>query len=294
MKASIVVRTLNEERHLPALLESIASQEVGDIEVEVVVVDSGSTDRTVAIAERAHARVTHIEKEAFSFGRSLNVGCEHAEGDLLVFVSGHCIPVDNLWLAKLLQPLLDDIAVFSYGRQIGNDDSHFSERQLFSKYFPLHSQIPQVDSFFVNNANSALKREAWARHRFDEELTGLEDMELAKRLVAGGMKLAYVGDASVYHLHDETWGQIRRRYEREAIALQSIMPEVHINLTDFVRYYTSAVLLDLGAAVQERAPARTIPEILSFRLMQFWGSYRGNHEHRKLSRRRKEKYFYPK
>ena len=97
--ASVVIRTYNESKHLPRLLEAIAEQELDEgYAVEVVVVDSGSTDDTLAIARSFDARITHIRKEDFSFGRSLNVGCRFADGDALVFVSGHCIPASPRWL----------------------------------------------------------------------------------------------------------------------------------------------------------------------------------------------------
>ena len=63
-------------------------------------------------------------------------------------------------------------------------------------------------------------------YQFDEELTGLEDMHLAKRLVAAGGLVGYVAEACVFHLHLERWTQIQRRFEREALALQQICPEV--------------------------------------------------------------------
>jgi hypothetical protein len=87
---------------------------------------------------------------------------------------------------------------------------------------------------------------------------------------------------------------VKRRYEREAIALQEIMPEVHINFGDFLRYFISAVLLDAGSALQQKNLSSKLGEIFMFRLMQFWGSYRGNHEHRKISAQMKEMYFYPR
>lgn len=119
-------------------------------------------------------------------------------------------------------------------------------------------------------------------------------MELAHRLKTNGYLLAYVAEAPVYHIHDESWHQIRMRYQREAVALRYIMPGVHIRLTDFFRFYTSAVLIDAGAALKERQFWRRISEIVVFRLMQYWGSYRGNHEYKKLSSQLREKYFYPK
>jgi len=291
--ASIVIRTYNEERHLDELLQAIANQKTNGLSREVIVVDSGSTDRTLAVAHARACKIVHIAKEEFSFGRSLNVGCAVAEGDYLVFVSGHCVPVHDQWLRHLVAPLESEGIVYTYGRQLGGNGTKFSERQLFRKYFPEASRVPQ-EGFFCNNANAALRRSAWETQKFDEELTGLEDMHLARRLVESGSKLGYIAEAAVYHYHQEEWRQIRRRYEREAIALQHILPQIHVSLPDFLRYFISAVLLDSGEALQERRSWKAFPEIVMFRLMQFWGTYRGNHDHRKLSRELKEQYFYPK
>lgn len=293
MKASIVIRTLNEAKHLPKLLQSIKDQDHPADQTEVVLVDSGSTDGTLDIAERFGVRIVKIRKEDFSFGRSLNVGCDAATGEVLVFISGHCIPEDTSWLRRLIAPLGTQDIAYSYGGQIGDESSRFSERQIFAKYFPGSDKLPQ-EGFFCNNANSALLRSVWSEHQFDEELTGLEDMQLAKRLVAMGYKIGYVAAARVYHLHSESWAQVRRRFEREAIALQQIMPEVHISMADVMRYFTSAVLLDLGAALQERKFRSVVRGIVAYRFMQFTGSYRGNHFHRLLSKRRKEAYFFPR
>ena len=292
MKASVVVRTYNEEQYLDKLLAGIHAQDTRDIETEIVLVDSGSTDNTLKIAEKHGCRIVHIRKEEFSFGRSLNLGCQKATGDFLVFVSGHCVPVDTNWLWELVKPLVDEVAVYSYGRQVGNEYSQFSERQLFRKYFPERSQIPQK-GFFCNNANAALTKNVWIENPFDEELTGLEDMELAKRLVEQGRKVAYAAESSVYHLHHEKWSQVRNRYEREAIALQAIMPEVQLSVFDAFRYFVSGVLRDSGSALEEKELIKWFSRIVMFRMMQYVGSYRGNHEHRKLSSKRKHLYFYP-
>jgi rhamnosyltransferase len=289
---SVVVRTYNEERHLGELLQSLTEQ-LDCAKHEVLVVDSGSTDKTVAIAQHYGARLVTIRKEDFSFGRSLNVGCKAALGNVFVFVSGHCVPSHRRWLAQLTEPLLVGQAHYSYGRQLGGSISKFSEHQLFRKYFPEASAIPQ-EGFFCNNANAALSRASWERFRFDEALTGLEDLHLAKRMVAAGQRIAYVAEASVFHFHYESWRHVRTRYEREAIALQQIMPEVHVSMSDTVRYICGAIMLDGAAALGERRFWRELPHICMFRLMQFWGVYKGNHNHRKMSHAMKEKYFYPR
>ena len=289
---SIVIRTLNEARYLPDLLRSIGEQVVEGAAVEVVLVDSGSTDGTVQIAESFGCNIVHIDRSLFSFGRSLNWGCERAEGDILVFISGHCVPVDAHWLSRLCKPLRDGVASYTYGRQVGDDDSFFSERRIFAQYYPGESAIPQT-GFFCNNANSALLKSAWAKHRFDEELTGLEDMDLAKRLVAEGHGIAYVAEAPVYHHHRESWGQINRRFEREAIALQKIMPGVHLGQLDVIRYFIRSVQLDFRSAWQHRCLGAQWYNILRYRWAQYSGSHKGNHELRRLSQSQKERFFYP-
>jgi rhamnosyltransferase len=293
MKASIIIRTYNEQRHLPELLHGIVNQRTETLEKEVIVVDSGSTDRTLEIAQQFGCRIEHIPKAQFSFGKSLNIGCRAAAGNALVIVSGHCIPASEYWLDNLVEPLRQRKVVWTYGRQMGSGRSHFSERRIFDKYFPSQSQILQ-EGFFCNNANSALLAEVWHEHPFDEKLTGLEDMHLAKKLTGLGMEIGYVAEAPVYHLHEETWANVMNRFEREAIALQFIMPEIQVTFWDFMRYFFSSVLFDYAAALQEKVWLNNALDIFMYRLAQYWGAFRGNHFHRQLSKQQKERYFYPR
>ncbi len=289
---SIVIRTYNEQQHLLELLHAITIQQV-DFDYETVIIDSGSTDDTLDIANKFHCRITHIEKQDFTFGRSLNIGCGAANGKVLVFISGHCVPCEPDWLAILTAPVRDGIALYAYGRQLGRDTTKFSERQVFSKYYPEAGDLLQ-EGFFCNNANAAVSRDVWQQHKFDESLTGLEDLKLAKTVVENGQKIAYVAAAPVFHIHDESWHQVRVRYEREALALREIMPEVQVGFTDFIRYFCSGVWHDFGVARKQKTLLRYVTEVIAFRWMQFWGTYRGNLEHRQVSAAQREEYFYPK
>ncbi|WP_233205165.1 glycosyltransferase [Alkalicaulis satelles] len=292
--ASIVIRTYNEGKWLGDALKAVAAQNPEPYSYEVVIVDSGSTDDTLKIAEAHGCRITHIKKSEFTFGRSLNMGCEAAIGRFLVFISGHCIPSGERWLHNLVKPLDEGVCAYTYGRQMGKPGiTKFSEEQLFRKYFPDCSHIPQ-DDFFCNNANSAILTSVWKSHPFDETVTGLEDMALAKQLVADGMKIGYVADAPVIHIHEESWSKVKTRYEREAVALQDIMPEVHVGFGDFVRYTLAGIMHDWGEALDQRVFWKEAGNIVMFRFNQYWGSYQGNNNHRKLSQRRKDRYFYPR
>ncbi|WP_105167357.1 glycosyltransferase [Pseudoalteromonas sp. T1lg23B] len=289
---SVVIRTLNEERYLPELLAAIKKQQSDIFEIEVVIVDSGSTDDTLKIAEFHDCRITYIKKQDFTFGRSLNVGCDFAQGQYLIFISGHCIPCDELWVHNLVAPLVDKCQ-YTYGRQVGRDNTKFSERQLFDKYFPRVSCIPQ-EGFFCNNANAAIRKDTWEKYKFDETLTGCEDMYLAKQLVEDGGKVGYVADAPVFHIHDETWGKVKIRYEREAIALQKILPHVHMTFFDMLTYIFVGIAKDVKEATKQKRLLTELYSIFRFRLAQYYGGYLGNHITRKLSHETKLAYFYPR
>ena len=288
---SIIIRTLNEQLYLADLLDSI-NRQTFSLPFEVILIDSGSSDNTLSIATDYGCRILHISRDEFSFGRSLNRACEAAFGSFLVFISGHCIPYDHLWLHSLIEPLHSGNVQYSYGRQIGGPLTYWSESMIFSKYFPCNSSIPQK-GFFCNNANSAILSSVWESYRFDETLTGLEDMELAKRLVSNGGLVGYCANACVYHLHHENWQQVKRRFEREALALKFIYPEVILRRRDVIRYFCSGVLRDIIEVFPAHFSFKVLIQIIRYRFSQFSGSYSGNHSHKVSSNSLRDLYFYP-
>src|SRR3546814_490229 len=104
--------------------------------------DVCSSDLTLAIAEKHGCVITHITREEFSFGRSLNLGCEAAQGEVLILISGHCVPRDRHWLRALCQPIIDGLVDYSDGKQIGGPESRYSECRIFAKYSPDKYSLP--------------------------------------------------------------------------------------------------------------------------------------------------------
>jgi rhamnosyltransferase len=291
-KISIIIRTLNEEKYLQELIDGINLQKTTKYFHEIIIVDSGSNDSTLNIAKYNNIKVVHIKKEEFSFGRSLNIGCDNAEGGIFVFISGHCVPGNDVWLKNIVSPIEKGYD-YVYGKQIGRDTTQFSETQVFFRQYPSESLIPQ-EGFFCNNANSAISKKIWEKYKFDESITGCEDMELAKRYVSDGGKVAYVANAFVYHIHNESWAAIRNRYEREALALQKILPEVHISFFDFLLFFVVGVLKDLKHSFKSGVFKKNFYKIIRYRFEQYYGSYKGNNMSKILSRNRKMDYFYPR
>jgi glycosyltransferase involved in cell wall biosynthesis len=287
---SIVIRCHNEEQHIGKLLTGIGQQTVKD--VEVIVVDSGSTDATLAIASRYPVKIITIKPEEFSFGHSLNVGCAAASGEFIVIVSGHVYPLAKDWLEKMLLPFQDSNIVLVYGKQRGNDLTKYSEHQVFARWYPQKSNLHQSHPF-CNNANASIRKETWERIHYNEELTGLEDLDFAKKAIDLGYHIAYIADATIIHVHDETPRRLYNRYRREAIALKKIFPEERFHFYDFFRIFFSNVLTDYYHAWHDGVLLKNLREIPEFRLMQFWGTYRGFAYQGTVASRLKQTFYYP-
>ncbi len=290
-RCSIVIRAFNEEKHIGRLLTGIMHQSVH--QVETVLVDSGSSDATVAIASRYPVKIVHIRPDEFTFGRSLNHGIEQATSEFVVIASAHVYPVFPDWLERLLEPFEKQPVALVYGKQRGNESTHYSEQQHFAKLFPEESTAVQRHPF-CNNANSAVRRSLWLQNPFDEELTGLEDMAWASWAIQQNHVLSYAANAEVVHVHSETSRQIYNRYRREAIALRRIKAEERFHFGDFLRLYFSNVMSDVWHALRAGVFWPEARGILVYRLMQFWGTYRGFSLSRPLSASMKQVFYYPR
>lgn len=288
--ASIVIRCYNEERHIGRLLSGILQQTVE--RPEIIVVDSGSTDATLAIASRYPTKVIHIKPEEFSFGRSLNDGCRVAKGEFIAIASAHVYPVHKDWLERLLAPFADPSVGLVYGKQRGNEATKYSEHQVFARWFPDESNLSQNHPF-CNNANAAVRRSTWEKLPYDETLTGLEDLDWARRAMGLGHRIVYAADADVVHVHDEFYKQIYNRYRREAIALKHVFPHERFSLWNFARLLFTNTMSDCRHAHHDRVLGQNLGSIFLFRLMQFWGTYRGYRQPGSVTDRLRRTFYYP-
>lgn len=287
---SIVIRAYNEEKHIGRLLTGILEQSVKNI--QIILIDSGSTDATTAIASRYPVEIVTISPDEFTFGRSLNIGCAHAEAEFIVLASAHVYPVYPDWLETLLKPFKDPAIALVYGKQRGTTTTKFSENQIFRKWFPEES-IPHQNHPFCNNANAAVRTDLWKEHPYDELLPGLEDLAWAKWAYSQGYKNSYAAAAEVIHVHEETPAGVYNRYRREAIALSRIDPQQNFRLHDFFRLLFTNTITDIWHAFKQRKLSSSFYEILWFRVMQFWGTYQGHRYKGPLTQQLRQTFYYP-
>ena len=195
---SIIIRTKNEAAWIRRCLSAASLQDYP--RREIIVVDNASDDGTEEIVQEFDCKVARISDKDFSYGRAINLGVEVSNGDYLVCLSGHCVPVHNKWLDRLLMSFRSPHVAAVYGRQEPLPDSHtFDKRDLWNT-FGLDRKVQVKDSFF-HNANAMFRRDVWERIPFDEGINGVEDRDWAKKVIASGYQIVYEPQASVYHHH---------------------------------------------------------------------------------------------
>ncbi len=288
---SIVIRAYNEERHIGRLLEGIAQQTLQG--AQVILVDSGSTDATVAIAERHGAEVVRLRPDDFTFGHSLNLGLAHTAADLVVIASAHVYPVYPDWLEQLLEPFRSPQVALVYGKQRGMETTHFSEHMIFQHWFP-DASVARQGHPFCNNANAAIRRALWEQHLYDESLPALEDLAWARWAFDRGGAISYSAEAEVIHVHNETWKGVHNRYRREGMAFHRIYPQAKFGLRDLVRLFTTNTSSDLRAAARQGSLGAAWRGILRFRWAQFSGTYQGYRQAGPLTEQLKQAFYYPR
>jgi rhamnosyltransferase len=290
-QCSVVIRAFNEEKNIGRVLQGIKQQSVK--QVEIILVDSGSTDATINIAKKFGVEVISIPPESFSFGYSLNCGITTTSNEYVVIASAHVYPLYSDWLERLLAPFNDPQIALTYGKQRGNENTHFSEHQVFTQWYPEQSVVKQRHPF-CNNANAAIRRDLWKIHPYDETLSGLEDIEWAHYMIGLGYSIAYVADAEVIHVHNETPRKVYNRYRREAMAFKRIFPEERFGILDFFRLCLTNIASDIWHASQQRKLVHSLRSILWFRTMQFWGTYQGFQHSGPLTSQLRKTFYYPR
>jgi rhamnosyltransferase len=217
---SVVIPVKDGGAGLVRCLEGIRSQAT-DQEVEIIVIDSGSTDGSVDVAAANGARVHRIPADRFSHGASRNLGARMASGEVLVFLSQDAVPAGADWLARLTRPVHEDRGVAGvYGRQLPNEDatppeSYFLNFLYGSEPHRQRAASPSelsMDTTLFSNVNSAMPRSIWERFPFVEDIVMSEDQEWSGRVLLAGYAIAYEPTAAVRHSHNYTMTAAFRRF----------------------------------------------------------------------------------
>ncbi len=218
--ASIILRLRNEVKHVGAVLRALSTQTFTDY--EIVVVDSGSTDGTLEAVSAYPITLIQIQPEEFTYGYALNVGAEYARGRYLVSVSGHSIPADEHWLARLVDACSPSWVAASYSRLMAPADGLRHYKLLYPMLYPATASFQNGNNTF-HNASSCVKRDVWLHNPFDEVLPACEDFDWARRVRQLGYAIVYEPRSVIYHIHDESIAQyLARTFGRDLPAMAKV------------------------------------------------------------------------
>lgn len=288
---SVVIPARNGGEDLARCLAGIGAQRV-DEEIEIVVIDSGSTDGSAEIARAAGAVVTEIDPDEFGHGRTRNLGVQVARGELLVFTSQDAVAHDEHWLAALSAAARSGPEVAgAYGRQLPHEDARPPERFFLDFLYGPEARIQRVredeeltfETTLFSNVNAGIPRWALERFPFRDDLTMSEDQEWSRRALRAGFSLVYEPRAAVRHSHAYT---IRSAFQR---FFDSGMSAEH----SYVEGDGSRAALRRAGARYAReeitwlwttGQARWIPYTVLYELAKFTGLQLGL-RHRRLPRR---------
>ncbi len=275
IKASVIINTRNEEANIGVCLDTVFRQQLED-QFEVVVVDSGSTDRTLEIAKKYPIHLCQTLPEEFSWGRNRNVGAKAAQGRYLVYLGADALPTNERWLSNLLRGFdLPDVAG-TYGRQIPRDRAYPMEKfYLYYTYGPQRriqartSGSLNMDTTWFSNVCSAIRRDVWEAYPFSDTVLFGEDQEWSLRVLLEGYKLVYEPEAAVIHSHNYSLVNALRRYFNSGISsYDSYMPASDPSplffLTRGFRYLTAELVFLLTRGYILWAPYAALYEAVKF------------------------------
>lgn len=216
---SVIIPTCNPGAHAESLRAALAMQTIRP--AEVIVIDSSSTDGSIAGWSRTEYRVESIARAEFDHGGTRNRAARLARGEILVFMTQDAVPADGYWLASLTAPIRAGEVVATYARQIPKGDVNSRERFARAFNYPptsrvtSQSDLPRLrcKTFFFSNVASAVRTDVfWKVGGFPEDVIMYEDAFLCAKLLRAGYRTRYTAEARVYHSHNYGLGQHFKRY----------------------------------------------------------------------------------
>ena len=228
-RVSVVIPTHNAGTDFIYALEKVKAQ-TGIRDIEIIVLDSGSSDETVRIAERYGAEIIRMDAATFNHGATRNLGAERASGEFILFMSQDAVPVDDACVYRIVTKMLKDAKIAGASiRQIPRSDADlFTSWQLWFYNTKLldytRDKVVDISRKDVDRLSSSETRKlmqldnvfsCFRKTVFDEfkflPLPYAEDLDLGMRLIRGGYKLLFLSSAGVIHSHNRDAAYFFRR-----------------------------------------------------------------------------------
>jgi glycosyltransferase involved in cell wall biosynthesis len=227
------VRAKDKEQTIERALRGLRAQTV---ELEIILVDSGSTDRTVELARPYCDQVITIPAEAFTYGRALNLGTARASGEVVFALSAHCVPPSPEWAEVSLGAYSNSDVAGTWGPRTGPDGGPLTGPATFRL-----ADLERDTTWGFSNSASSWRKTIWDRFPFDEHLIACEDKEWMWRVLFAGFSLyadpRLVVDSS--HRRDAGLHSLYRRVHREHLVMARMLGYPRLTLAGLLKKWWS-------------------------------------------------------
>jgi O-antigen biosynthesis protein len=265
-KISVIIPTLNAGQQFPILLRKLKAQK-GIRECELVIVDSGSSDETVRFGKEHGATIVEIAPESFNHGLARNLGAERATGDFLLFTVQDALPMTDQWLWEMAKALeKNEVVAVSCAEFPRSDCDLFYRLLMWCHYRHLHldqdrllawdescnSDLGLRSNSGISDLAALFRQDVFRKYKYHDGFA--EDLELGKRLIKDGHRIAFLYSTRILHSHNRPAYYYLKRGYVDSKFRNEVFPGALIEITD-----GGALIQDI-CAVYERTQrvARTI------------------------------------
>ena len=256
---SVIIPARNEAGTIAHLIDTIRQQSPAGWTVEILLVDDGSTDETVAVARAASARVLELGARPGGGNPAVarNRGARAASGDPLVFLDADCVPAPG-WLPRLLAGHEAAAAVVGGSLDLPPGLAPMARCDYYCGWYHVHSRRPAGEVPNHPPGNLSVRRDAFARTRgFTEQQPvayAHEELAWQAEIRREGGRIVFDPRAIVYHYNRPGFRNLlRRNYRWGFSAIESKAPTRAARLSWVYRYPALLVVASLPLALLSAA-----------------------------------------
>lgn len=269
----MVVPTLNGGRLFRYLCRNLRNLRER-MEVEVLIIDSESTDGTPEEAEAHGLGVHRITRGQFGHGRTRNLGVEMTSGDVVAFVTQDVLPVTPDWPLFFLEALADPSVAGVYGRQVPRDASTMEMFFVALNYPPGPLRFdprpgghhPRPGRVLFSNAFSAIRRDAWNSVPLPSHAQFSEDQIWAYLALKAGFSIRYEPRAEALHAHRYSLKGLFKRSHSVGKALNEVSIAGGATFRESVRFLIEEIRYFVRQGHSHR-----LPQLLPYEFVRWAG-----------------------
>lgn len=198
LSVAVIIPTLNEEQYIGRCLESLAQLDYSKDQIQIYIVDNGSSDQTVKIASSFNVNIINAAKKTIAYSR--NIGAFNTKSDLIAFLDADCLPAP-WWIKEAVSHFFSTnvVAVGSYPSVLESESNEL-QKTWANLCRRSNKEIRNVD--WLPSANFIVKSKIFRLiDGFNDLLATCEDVDLGYRLKDYG-EIIYDPKILVYHLRE--------------------------------------------------------------------------------------------